>query len=74
MQRRNTTAFPDTIAYPEAIMTAEVSSHIKTLKQRDMVLFMYTPGEGLQLPVVTGVIATLILGEFVIRFAENHKA
>ncbi|MCZ6830481.1 MAG: hypothetical protein O7F73_13015 [Gammaproteobacteria bacterium] len=39
-----------------------------------IVLFMYTPGEGLQLPVVIGVIATLILGELVIRFAENHKA
>ncbi len=39
-----------------------------------IVLFMYTPVEGLQLPVVIGVIVTLALGELVIRFAENHKA
>lgn len=38
-----------------------------------IVLFVYTPGEGIQWPVFIGVIATLAIGEFVIRFAENHK-
>lgn len=38
-----------------------------------IVLFMYTPEEGLQMPVVLGVIFVLALGEVVIRFAENHS-
>jgi hypothetical protein len=46
-------------------MTAEVSSHIKTLKQRDMVLFTVS---------AILLLDTLALGEVVIRFAENHKA
>jgi glutamate:GABA antiporter len=36
-------------------------------------LFLYTPGSGFELPVVGGVLFTLVLGEFVIRFAENHR-
>ncbi len=39
-----------------------------------IVLFVYTPGEGIQWPVLAGVIVTLAIGEFVIRFAENHKS
>ncbi len=46
-------------------MTTEVSSHIKTLKQRDMVLFTVS---------AILLIVTLALGELVIRFAENHQA
>ena len=38
-----------------------------------IVLFVYTPGEGLQLPVALGVIITLLIGEVVIRFSENHR-
>ena len=38
-----------------------------------IVLFMYTPGEGLELPVLIGVVITLVIGEFVIRFSENHR-
>ena len=38
-----------------------------------IVLFVYTPGEGIQWPVLVGVIVTLCIGEIVIRFAENHK-
>jgi amino acid transporter len=38
-----------------------------------IVLFMYTPGEGPEWAVVTGVIVTLLIGEVVIRFAENHR-
>ncbi|MEH6633979.1 MAG: APC family permease [Halioglobus sp.] len=38
-----------------------------------IVLFMYTPGEGMQWPVLAGVIITLAIGEVVIRFSENHK-
>ena len=39
-----------------------------------IVLFVYTPGEGVQWPVLIGVIVTLAIGEIVIRFAENHKS
>jgi amino acid transporter len=38
-----------------------------------IVLFMYTPGSGLEWPVLIGVVTTLIIGEVVIRFAENHR-
>lgn len=38
-----------------------------------VVLFVYTPGEGLQWPVLVGVVVTLLVGEVVIRFSENHK-
>lgn len=38
-----------------------------------IVLFIYTPGEGLQWAVLAGVIVTLVVGEGVIRSAENHR-
>ena len=38
-----------------------------------LVLFMYTPGEGMQWPVLAGVVVTLTIGEVVIRFSENHR-
>ena len=38
-----------------------------------IVLFVYTPGEGLQWPVLAGVLVTLAIGEVVIRFSENFK-
>jgi hypothetical protein len=34
---------------------------------------MYTPGSGFEWAVVGGVVVTLIIGEVVIRFAENHR-
>ncbi|MFK8021358.1 MAG: APC family permease [Pseudomonadales bacterium] len=36
-------------------------------------LFMYTPGEGWQMPVVLGVACLLVIGELVIRSAELPK-
>jgi amino acid transporter len=38
-----------------------------------IVLFIYTPGEGVQMPVVMGVVFMLLLGEVVIRYAENYR-
>jgi len=38
-----------------------------------IVLFLYTPAEGVQLPVLVGVLITLAIGEAVIRLSENHK-
>jgi len=38
-----------------------------------IILFMYTPEEGWQLPVVGGVIFMLVLGEFIIKFSEKHN-
>lgn len=37
-------------------------------------LFVYTPGSGFEWAVVGGVVVTLIIGEFVIRSSENHRA
>ncbi len=37
-------------------------------------LFIYSPGEGMQWTVLTGVIVTLIIGEFAIRIAEKTKS
>ena len=39
-----------------------------------IVLFMYTPEEGWQLPVVGGVIFMLIVGEIIIIFSEKHNS
>ena len=39
-----------------------------------IVLFMYTPGDGMEWPVLVGVVITLLIGEFVIRFSENHRS
>ena len=38
-----------------------------------IVLFIYSPDEGMQWPVFTGVIVTLIIGELAIRSAEKTK-
>ncbi|MFT5519757.1 MAG: amino acid transporter [Enterobacterales bacterium] len=38
-----------------------------------IVLFIYTPGEGIQWPVLIGAITMLLLGEIVISFSEKHK-
>jgi hypothetical protein len=45
----------------------------KAVLALSIVLFMYTPGEGMEWPVLAGVIITLAIGEVVIRFSENHK-
>ncbi|MGH1372576.1 MAG: APC family permease [Cellvibrionaceae bacterium] len=39
-----------------------------------IVLFMYTPGEGWQWPVVGGVIFMLVVGELIIVFSEKHSS
>ncbi len=39
-----------------------------------IVLFMYTPGEGLQWPVISGAAVMIALGEVLIRVAENRRA
>ena len=44
-----------------------------TVLALSVVLFTYTPGEGMQWPVLIGVLITLAIGEFVIRFSENHR-
>ncbi|MEH6608089.1 MAG: APC family permease [Halioglobus sp.] len=44
-----------------------------TILGLSIVLFMYTPDSGPEWAVVGGVIITLIIGEIVIRFSENHQ-
>ncbi|MGI9295240.1 MAG: APC family permease [Pseudomonadales bacterium] len=59
---------------PGSLLVARIASAICMLVLGlAIVLFMYTPGEGLQLPVVAGIVFMLALGEVVIRFAENHQ-
>ncbi|MEW5249424.1 APC family permease [Microbulbifer sp. 2201CG32-9] len=36
-------------------------------------LFVYTPGEGVQWPVLTGAVIALLLGELAIRWAESQR-
>lgn len=36
-------------------------------------LFIYPPGDGLQVSVLAGALITLAVGEVIIRFAENHR-
>lgn len=38
-----------------------------------IILFIYIPGEGMQWPVLAGVVITLLIGEVVIRVAEKGK-
>ena len=38
-----------------------------------IVLFIYTPGEGLKYPVLTGAVALIVIGEVLIRWAEMRK-
>ena len=38
-----------------------------------IVLFIYTPGEGVQYPVLTGAVVLIIFGEVLIRWAEMKK-
>ncbi len=38
-----------------------------------IILFMYTPGEGWQWPVVGGVVFMLVVGELIIVFSEKHN-
>ncbi len=44
-----------------------------TVLALSIVLFIYTPGEGISWPVFIGVCVTLLIGEVVIRFAENAR-
>jgi amino acid transporter len=43
-----------------------------TILGLSIVLFMYTPGSGVDWAVLGGVLVTLAIGEVVIRFSENH--
>ena len=44
-----------------------------TVLALSIVLFVYTPVDGVQWPVLIGVIVTLLFGEGVIRSAEKHR-
>mgnify|MGYP006077570869 CR=1 FL=1 len=39
-----------------------------------IVLFFYTPGEGVQWPVLIGAVVTVLLGEIVIHYAERQRS
>ena len=44
-----------------------------TVLSLSIVLFIYTPGEGIQWPVLLGSISMILLGEIVISFSEKHR-
>ena len=62
-------------AVPGNLIVARILAYTCfTVLVLSIALFIYTPGEGFQLPVLLGVTIMLALGEIVIRFSENHKA
>ncbi len=66
---------PRPFAVPGGPSMAKVCAWLcMTILGLSIVLFMYTPGEGPEWEVIIGVIVTLIIGEVVIRFSENHRA
>ncbi len=59
---------------PGGAMAARVAAGLcMTILALSIFLFLYTPGSGFEWAVVGGVVITLIIGEIVIRFAENHR-
>ena len=38
-----------------------------------LLLFLYTPGTGVDLPLTAGFIAVMVLGEVIIRVAEKRR-
>ena len=62
-------------AIPGNLLVARILAYLCfTVLLLSIALFIYTPGEGFQLPVLLGAVTMLALGEVVIRFSENHKA
>jgi amino acid transporter len=60
---------------PGGIITARLFAYsCMTVLSLAIVLFIYSPGEGIQWPVLIGVVVTLIIGEFTIRSAEKTKS
>ncbi|NIB40077.1 APC family permease [Pseudomaricurvus alkylphenolicus] len=59
---------------PGGLLTARILAYTcMAVLALSIVLFVYTPGEGIQWPVLIGVIVTLAIGEMVIRSAEGHR-
>lgn len=62
-------------AIPGGLAVARLAAYTCiTILALTIVLFIYTPGEGIEWPVLLGAITMIGLGEVVIRFAENHRS
>ncbi|RLA02767.1 MAG: amino acid permease [Gammaproteobacteria bacterium] len=66
---------PRPFAIPGGLLIARLCAYTCfTILSLSIVLFIYTPGEGVQLPVLLGAISMLVLGEIVISMSRNHKS
>ena len=71
--RRVDAAHPRPYKVPGGTGTARLAASLCiSILAISIFLFVYTPGSGFEWAVVGGVIVTLIIGEVVIRLAENH--
>jgi amino acid transporter len=72
--RRNDADHPRPFLIPGGMFVAQLFAWTCfAVLSVSIVLFLFTPGEGIQWPVLAGVLGTLALGEGVIRVAESHK-
>jgi len=66
---------PRPFAIPGNLLIARICAYICfIILSLSIVLFIYTPGEGLQMPVLLGAISMIVLGEIIISLSENHKS
>ncbi|MCP3675186.1 MAG: APC family permease [Gammaproteobacteria bacterium] len=66
---------PRPFAIPGNLLVARICAYTCfTILSLSIVLFIYTPGEGVQMPVLLGAISMIVLGEIVISFSNNHKS
>jgi len=65
---------PRPFAVPGNLSVAKLAAGLCFLVlSLSIVLFIYTPGEGVQVPVLVGALTMIFAGEIIIRFAESQK-
>lgn len=62
-------------AVPGNLLVARIMAYTCfTVLTLSIVLFIYTPGEGIQWPVLLGAVTMIVMGEVVILFSEKHRS
>ncbi|HFB65891.1 MAG TPA: APC family permease [Aeromonadales bacterium] len=62
-------------AIPGNLFVARVLAYICFIVlSLSIVLFIYTPGKGIQWPVLLGAVVMILMGEVIIQFSENHRS
>lgn len=65
---------PRPFRVPGGPMTASMMSVVcAAILAIAIFFFVYAPGDGMQWPVLVGAVAVLLIGEFVIRYAESQR-